>query len=854
MAITLNTNIKNDTDGYLLDAKNVKGGYLSVDTLANLQSFSLNTKEAGSFAYVRENSKFYTYNGTSWQEVNFYDDTAIKNIIPVEANVNNKLADKNYVSERMAQVSSGTAIYSYDTMFALFAQYIYDKLVADGINVSDDTIMHLIKQSIGINISNSTTETIITLDEALTNANLDINHIMSLVNFDYIDNKIKDVKGSFMLSLSSSWDYINDGDIDITEMFTTHGITEIEPLSQTFKLKSANIGDNIYIASPSVPDLWLAVKASSGIMFVSLDSSVDLSNIESSMSSINTEINSVKSALDLKADKKDVSEVDINLEGTSTTVSIPENTTGYGSIVELGGKSYKSENLIVLNDVAETTTNGITYSSKDGVITLNGTSSDNTNIAIPIDSYTLSDFHYLNVFSSIPSGLYTGVAVSGYDGNHQVDSNGYAIFDSTFTIVYYRIYVAKGTFLSNVILKPMLVKGSIAPSEFKQGFEGIKTEYPTNVKVVGTNLLYTNKTKINVTSNSDILELNLESGTQYTCWLKFKVNNYSNTEDKIYSNVAGGVSSISADIVESEKITVSVGNTYLIKFTFTTPSTFNKFEWRLLRNTSYGGLQINADILEIGLFKGSTAPTTFKPYTEQNLPQTNIIDYVANNLQTNHSWTSQNANKWLGLGVSDSNIIDYDNKKAIVKYSIVDLGTLTWDYDTTYTQPRFVLTSLSSVIKKPSSGDIISNIMCSIYESVSLTTLLTSTKDMSIAISVGGYISISNHNYTNATDFKTAMSGIMLIYELATPIEIDISEIESEAHFGCESNGTIIHNSITNYKYSFPVSLKGQVELNFEHDKEQQRDIDTLYSQINSINKNIGDISAILDNINGEVI
>ena len=65
MAITLNTNIKNDTDGYLLDAKNVKGGYLSVDTLANLQSFSLSTKEAGSFAYVRENSKFYIYNGTS---------------------------------------------------------------------------------------------------------------------------------------------------------------------------------------------------------------------------------------------------------------------------------------------------------------------------------------------------------------------------------------------------------------------------------------------------------------------------------------------------------------------------------------------------------------------------------------------------------------------------------------------------------------------------------------------------------------------------------------------------------------------------------------------------------------------
>ena len=152
MAITLNTNIKNDTDGYLLDAKNVKGGYLSVDTLANLQSFSLNTKEAGSFAYVRENSKFYIYNGTSWQETKFYDDTEIKNIIPADANVNNKLADKNYVSERMAQISSGTAIHSYDMMFALFAQYIYDKLIANGVDMSNIT---LIKQSIFMNISNS---------------------------------------------------------------------------------------------------------------------------------------------------------------------------------------------------------------------------------------------------------------------------------------------------------------------------------------------------------------------------------------------------------------------------------------------------------------------------------------------------------------------------------------------------------------------------------------------------------------------------------------------------------------------------------------------------------------------------
>ena len=299
--LVVNTHFKNDTDGYLLDAKNVKGGYLSIDTLANLQSFSLSTKEAGSFAYVRENSKFYIYDGTSWQETKFYDDTEIKNIIPTEANVNNKLADKNYVSERMAQVSSGTAMLSYDMIFALFAQYIYDKIVensaADGTDMSDDTVIHTIKQSIFIVISSIYDENsgvIITLEEALANANLDIDHIISLMNYNYIDNKIKEVKGSFMYTIGSSCNYINDGDIDIAEMFTKHGITDMEPLSPTFKLKSANVGDNIYIVSPSVPDLWLAIKSSGGLVFVSLDSSVDLSNIESSMSSINTEINSIK--------------------------------------------------------------------------------------------------------------------------------------------------------------------------------------------------------------------------------------------------------------------------------------------------------------------------------------------------------------------------------------------------------------------------------------------------------------------------------------------------------------------------------------------------------------------------------
>ena len=99
-----------------------------------------------------------------------------------------------------------------------------------------------------------------------------------------------------------------------------------------------------------------------------------------------------------EADKKDVSEVNIDLEGTSTTASIPENTTGYGSIEKLGGKSYKSENLLVLEDKAETTTNGITYSIKNGIITLNGTATAEFDLQYYFSSLTLNGIYSWAIF------------------------------------------------------------------------------------------------------------------------------------------------------------------------------------------------------------------------------------------------------------------------------------------------------------------------------------------------------------------------------------------------------------------------------------------------------------------------
>ena len=68
MALTINTNIVNDTDQYLLDAKNVKGGYVVVDNIAERDSLPVATRVEGTLCFCRADGKYYRYAGSSWLE------------------------------------------------------------------------------------------------------------------------------------------------------------------------------------------------------------------------------------------------------------------------------------------------------------------------------------------------------------------------------------------------------------------------------------------------------------------------------------------------------------------------------------------------------------------------------------------------------------------------------------------------------------------------------------------------------------------------------------------------------------------------------------------------------------------
>lgn len=102
------------------------------------------------------------------------------------------------------------------------------------------------------------------------------------------------------------------------------------------------------------------------------------------------------------------------------------------------------------------------------------------------------------------------------------------------------------------------------------------------------------------------------------------------------------------------------------------------------------------------------------------------------------------------------------------KYGVVDLGTFNWD-TFTYGEAT-VFRSYNYTGKKPSGNTYVANIICSDYESVSANDLYSLNKDKAIAVHNGLVgLMVNDSTYTDAATFKEAMSGVMLVYELATP-------------------------------------------------------------------------------------
>ena len=165
----------------------------------------------------------------------------------------------------------------------------------------------------------------------------------------------------------------------------------------------------------------------------------------------------------------------------------------------------------------------------------------------------------------------------------------------------------------------------------------------------------------------------------------------------------------------------------------------------------------------------------------------------------------------LGYGLDNVyNYIDLENKQVVLNMNGVDLGTLTFnlagDSHTFY----------ASILDSKKIGYNVKTYICSMYETVGETswTLYTDKGDMKVAHEGGSNnFYFSNSQYSNATTFKQAMSGVPLIYELATPITIDVSDIlDNDDVIGeLESGGTITFEN--DNRYNLPSNVTYLVEV-----------------------------------------
>lgn len=229
---------------------------------------------------------------------------------------------------------------------------------------------------------------------------------------------------------------------------------------------------------------------------------------------------------------------------------------------------------------------------------------------------------------------------------------------------------------------------------------------------------------------------------------------------------------------------VLANTTGIAKLTFT-PKTKND-----TLAMSYGTGRGDVIVRDIQFELGDT-PTAYAPYHRNEYPIPEAIKALPG-----YGWSAGTA----------KNYVDYENKQYHQCVDSVDLGTLTWAKGESVSFKTHQLAG-----QKPSkSYDIAPNIFCSKYLTKTQNELWgkLSVTGISATSNVGGYIYVNDTSYTDATTFKQTMSGIMLYYELATPIVTDISNLIDDdflRNLTVEAGGSITFKNGNGDSYRIPV-------------------------------------------------
>ena len=300
----------------------------------------------------------------------------------------------------------------------------------------------------------------------------------------------------------------------------------------------------------------------------------------------------------------------------------------------------------------------------------------------------------------------------------------------------------------------------------------------TEVKSVGVNLWgWGDVISTQYAYSMDRLLGIIEPNKQYTLTWKYSSNGTKDTQNQIIVYTENG----SVGIVNGHPFTISEAQLSTVQGVY----------------MYFGSDMTIGSMTGIMLNKGSTAQP-YTPYVKHTLP----IPTAAQALDGYGLGVNENCYNYIAWNPEDN--IKTWNKRV----GIVDLGTLDWQYVTSG-NTRFDSYSLIEVLKKISSTSV-SNIICTKYEEVGTANQVYS--GLAQIATTDGVIWICDSNYTDAATFKAAMSGVMLVYELAEPEVTDISDlITADNLIGVEGGGTLTFEN--EYGYAVPSEVEYQVEV-----------------------------------------
>ena len=170
----------------------------------------------------------------------------------------------------------------------------------------------------------------------------------------------------------------------------------------------------------------------------------------------------------------------------------------------------------------------------------------------------------------------------------------------------------------------------------------------------------------------------------------------------------------------------------------------------------------------------------------KNIPQA-ILDLPG------YGWSAGTAKNW----------VDWENKKYHQEVGQVDLGDLGFSYSSDLLNPRFYRNFTEA--KAQTDANAKANVL-SAAQVTDTANRIANTAGITNAIGMyNSSLWICDSRYTDVTAFKAAMAGVKLNYELATPIETDISALIDDNHIRVESGGSITFENALGDSYRIPV-------------------------------------------------